>query len=806
MLHKAIGIVLVLTSGLAFAQERIDLTAPIPQPMSGHLKMGGKDPDGIEINVNSRYLTFAGKPWFPVMGEFHYSRYPHQDWERELLKMKAGGITCVSTYIFWIHHEEIEGQFDWSGDRDLRQFVQLCAKCGLYCYLRLGPWDHGEARNGGFPDWLMAKVPARRQRTTDPVFMGYTRALYEQIFKQVQGLLWKDGGPIIGVQVENELRNSAPYLLALKNVAKEVGFDVPLYSQTGWGPARVPQDELLPMFGGYSDGFWLDNNAAVAPAARVQFFFTHNPNDERTRVNTSLAAPPPFMAYLSRYPYLTCEIGDGMAISYNRRPLMTPTDIAAAALCKLGDGSNMLGYYMYHGGGNPRGQLSTLQETQATDYPNDMPVINYDFQAPLGQFGQVRPTYHALRRLHLFVADFGGDLCNMTSTLPAKLPADLNDTQTLRWAVRSDGRRGYIFINNHERGVTLPAEDAQFDLRMADGDQIIPAAPVKIPSDGVMFWPFNFDLNGVTLRYATAQPLCKVMDGSMPCYCFFAPAGIDPEFAFDAKELASLDGAVAKDAGDLKIISGAVPFMLTVHASDGQQAKILLLNEEQSMRLWKATEWGQPRLFLSKANLVFDDPNLTILSTDPGNMSVSIYPPPATGLTIDGKTVQGESDGLSTFTHYAASASAKTVKIEFHKTKDAGPTRELHLGSRGKPEMPSDADFDAAAVWQISIPHDALDGGANVCLNIDYSADCARAYLGDQLIDDDFYDGQPWQIGLNRFAPEVLAEGLTIKILPLPKDSPVYIQPDLRPKPDNVDLRGIEAQVEYENKMRPSNN
>jgi len=38
---------------------------------------------------------------------------------------EAGGVRIISTYIFWIHHEELEGQFDWSGGRDLHRFVAL---------------------------------------------------------------------------------------------------------------------------------------------------------------------------------------------------------------------------------------------------------------------------------------------------------------------------------------------------------------------------------------------------------------------------------------------------------------------------------------------------------------------------------------------------------------------------------------------------------------------------------------------------------------------------------------------------------
>ena len=101
------------------------------------------------------------------MGEFHFSRYPENEWREELLKMKAGGIDIVSTYVFWIHHEEVEGQFDWSGSRNLRRFIQTCQEVGLKVFVRCGPWDHGEVRNGGFPDWLLKKGWKLRSNDTN---------------------------------------------------------------------------------------------------------------------------------------------------------------------------------------------------------------------------------------------------------------------------------------------------------------------------------------------------------------------------------------------------------------------------------------------------------------------------------------------------------------------------------------------------------------------------------------------------------------------------------------------------------------
>jgi hypothetical protein len=111
-------------------KHSIDLSHSDPSILSGHLKMGGSNPHGVEINANNRYLTLNGKPWLPVMGEFHFSRYPSQLWRQELLKMKAGGIRIAASYIFWIHHEEIEGETIWTGNCDLHRFISCVLSWG----------------------------------------------------------------------------------------------------------------------------------------------------------------------------------------------------------------------------------------------------------------------------------------------------------------------------------------------------------------------------------------------------------------------------------------------------------------------------------------------------------------------------------------------------------------------------------------------------------------------------------------------------------------------------------------------------
>ena len=169
--YSLAALCLLGTIELQAIQYTIDAGSVGKKISEGQFGMGAAvNPQGKTLGVNNYYLVKNGRPWFPLMGEFHFSRCPRHMWEDELLKMKAGGIDIVSSYCFWIHHEEEKGIFDFSGQRDLRAFIKLCKKHGLYFLLRSGPWCHGEVRNGGFPDWIQA-LPGKR--SNDPTYLFY---------------------------------------------------------------------------------------------------------------------------------------------------------------------------------------------------------------------------------------------------------------------------------------------------------------------------------------------------------------------------------------------------------------------------------------------------------------------------------------------------------------------------------------------------------------------------------------------------------------------------------------------------------
>ena len=814
----------------------IDLTSPDLSFLSGHLRMGGSNPDGVKISANSRFLTLGGSPWFPVMGEFHFSRYPAAGWRDELLKMQAGGIQVVATYIFWNHHEETQGRWVWDGNRDLRRFVELCAALGLYSYPRIGPWAHGEARLGGFPDWLAAACPRTRQDDLD--YLKYVELFYRQIAAQLTGLLWKDGGPVIGIQLENELADQPDHIRTLKRLARAVGFDVPLYTMTGWGLAKVPEDEVIPVFGGYPDAPWDREIDGWSRDSRKLYFFS--PVRDQQVLALDLRADPsaPDQAYLGRYPFGTCELGGGVQVTYHRRPLIRPEDVSAIALTRLGSGANWLGYYMYHGGTQPLGQYSTLQESQETGYPNDLPVRSYDFQAPLGESGQVREHYHRLRLLHLFLQDFGAEIARMPSILPDRQPPDLDNRSVVRWAARSDGESGFIFINNYQRIEDLPARlGVQFELRLKDSMLRLPAAPLAIPAGLHSIWPFQLDLGGARLVYATAQLVCRLDSADLPCFVFAADESLPAEFAFDGgdeaitlsgwlrvpeREMANLN-PMAGRVGIYQLSSGA-DRVYTVACAGRPVCRLILLSVFDALRCWKARIWGAERIFLSPAALLFDGETLRLRAAQVSDLWFGVYPAPPMPMRGQDGPLAGINQGPFTLFHIPQPDTALTggipqgyplgqgvnCPVAAHQLQPAGPARMVPINSAplgpwapgSVAQAPGDADFELAEAWQVSFPEGLPAGAVEVRLQVDYSGDAARAILGSELVADDFYCGRPWEIGLRHLDPQALAEGLVLQFLPLRRDAPIYLPGDWRATIEEggslLEVRQIRAEVEYE--------
>src|SRR5271156_599927 len=786
----------------------INARRPISPPETGYFHLGGVSKTGKSISVNNQYVSKDGKPWLPVMGEFHFSRHPEAYWEEEILKMKAGGVQVISAYIFWIHHEEIEGQFDWSGQRNLRHFVELCGKHGMYVVVRVGPWVHGEARNGGFPDWLLAKS---KVRTNDPAYLSYVQRFYGEIGKQLQGLYWNDDGPIIGVQLENEYGKRGPdagaaHISALKKLAVESGINPPLFTVTGWPSADFPPQEVIPVFGAYPDGFWQDFPGEAPPDEAFPFTLKRDINDKPADLARFAGQEDKAFAH---DPYFLAEAGGGMELSYHRRPLVQPADVAAVNVTHVGSGANLFGYYMFQGGANPAGKLSTLQETHATGYPNDLPQISYDFQAPLGEYGQMHPSFRKLKLLHQFYNEFGPQLAPMAAFLPEQTPKDAADAGTLRSAVRTNGDGGFLFVHNYVHNLPMPERKrVVFQIRLPNSTVQLPRKPADIPADAYFIWPFNLQMGSTRLAYSTAELLTKLDSADSTYYVFFAIPGVAPEFAFDEKTAGKItaDGATEARANDTLYIDGIEPGTreaITIQPPSGNPIHILLLSQEQAENLWKIQLNGKSYLILSGADVFCDDATLYLRSRNNSALAFSILPPLATESKANAPLRKSGTDGV--FTSYAASVDPRSFDIQWTQTQQAGLAPPVHTSAvqRKVPVAvaPDDSAFKNAAAWRITIPTNEMAGLSDVFLRIEYVGDIGRLCAGQHLLDDDFYHGATWEVGLKRFAP-LAGQNLTLDVLPLRKDAPIYFSPKARPDFGSAeqisDVRAITAVPEYE--------
>lgn len=742
-MKRLIGTMICLMAGaMAMAQQVYELDMPVKEKTiySGHLKLGGSNPSGERIEVNSYYMSIGGKPVIPVMGEFHYSRYPECQWEEEILKMKAGGVTVIPTYVFWSIHEEQEGVFNWTGNRNLRKFLQLCQKHGMWTVVRIGPFCHGEIRNGGLPDWLFAKP--LEIRSNDVNYLKYVKRFYEEIGRQLDGLYYKDGGTIIGTQIENEHQHSAApwgitypgepkdmtsatydadiirigvsvqdkkittaelgdlHMKTLKKMAEEAGIQTPLYTATGWGNAAVIGEEAIPVTAAYTYPFW--SKPQMSPFCLFKDI-QKNPDYAPVRYDTE------------KFPSFCAEMGVGIQMIYTRRPIVTAKAAEALMVRTLGSGANGIGYYMYHGGSTPKMGPTAF----FSDEPMGMPKISYDFQAPLGEFGLEHGSYRALRLLHLFLNDFSEQLAPMETVLP-KGYAQLTpaNRETLRYAARIKGKSGFVFMVNFQDHDTarIDQKDLCLRLKFAEETLRIPAqGTFTLPKDESLILPFNFRMEDALLKYATAQLLLKLDDKGMEHYFFFVPEGIHPEFMFDKATVAG-KYRYAPEAG--------LKSTFTVKTAGGKRFKVTTLTREQALNACKV----DGKLLLTSSMVLPGEKGVRLLNMGNPVFRYVMYP-----------SARGFKE---------QTAEVPAVQPEYTSRKVG--SRRLAVRFSGK-NYPQVNDY---------------------FLRLDYVGDVAMAFLKGELVLDHFYYGAPWQISLKRFQQELANEELSFYIRPLRKNAP----------------------------------
>ncbi len=184
------------------------------------------------VTFDHQSFLVGGQRIWLHSGEIHYFRHPSELWRDTLLRAKQAGLNAISTYFAWNFHEPEEGTFDFTGDRDIGRFLDLCAELDLWVIARPGPYICAEWDGGGLPAWLLCK-PGIRSRENDPTFMKYTRLWFDQVLPMIAKRQASRGGSIILVQNDNEYaggwdESTRSYTRQILDLFKAADIDVPI--------------------------------------------------------------------------------------------------------------------------------------------------------------------------------------------------------------------------------------------------------------------------------------------------------------------------------------------------------------------------------------------------------------------------------------------------------------------------------------------------------------------------------------------------------------------------------------------------
>lgn len=704
------------------------------------------------VALTREAVLVDGAPALPVSGELHYSRVPRERWEERLRLLRSGGVTIVSSYVFWNHHQpRLDAEPSFDERLDVAAFVRAAADAGLFVILRIGPWCHGEARYGGLPDEVA--TAAHPVRTDDPRYLAQVEAWWGALASHLDAVLGPDG-PVVGIQIENELVDDPTHIATLAALARRLGLRAAITTATAWMGARLPIDDVMPLYGGYGDGFWVDHDEPWHDTFREHFFFSHVWDDpgigaDVTAQDARPAPPADMPAPGAHYPVATCELGGA-----------NPVPVLAA---------------------------DTLEESQRTGYPNDLPHYDYDFHAPIGAAGLATPTHAVLRRQHALLEAFGERLARMGSRLPEVMPTGLDDTTTVRWAIRTDGEAALLVISWHQPHEPLPTL-ADVQLEVPGGDEgaagtepivtRVPALPVDLPAGTLAHWPVRWPLGALTLGSASAS-LVTELPGPSPVTVLAAHDGVPVMLEVAAGVALTGDGvdAVGGHPGVWRVDARA---SRVVDVTEGDAtARMLVLSTDDASAAWVLTTHRGRELVVSTDDVWGDAAGRIVVRSLGGTPSARRFDARA-GAWVD-LPLSGET-GHSV----AVSAIATT----------AGTPVPAGYGERERRAAAPSADERErhAHRWSLS-GLDALSPADDPVLTVDWAGDVAELAIGGRVVLDRFWDGSPWNVRLRDHGWRP-GSALDVRVVPLHAAAAVHLPRDAaarRPTAGSEPLVALDA-------------
>lgn len=482
------------------------------------------------IAFDGQSFQIDGKRIWLASGTIHYLRTPRTHWAERINQAKLAGLNTITIPVVWSRHEPRPGQFDFSGDNDLRHFVDLVGKAGMYAIIRIGPFIGSGYDMGGLPAWLLLQKDIAL-RTANTVFLEFCSRYFSAVARQIGDLqvtakptailvqpantagpapsgtsaAGVSGGAVLLVQNEtnwtcgqDELANG--YLGELNRYLRESGFEVPI----------INSNQLWQGVEGEVD-CWTGNDNLLANLRQLGQVRATSPR------------------LLSEYRVGETAVWGDTQTSQNvttpERLIRDLTEVLAA-----GAQFNIESFSAGTSFGFSAGRLPHGADT--------FPLTVTDAGAPVDEGGHPGPLYEPLRRVAMFASRFARVLSGLDSRRQpvAILPASVIGVEGTKpkglsrhvmvFTTGSQGSIGFVFGDGTDRGSTeQPAE-----LLLTDGTTI----PAYLGGQPVVWCLFDVRLSGrSTLDYCNLSAFA--MCGRV--FVAYGPSGTPARLSINGSSL-----------------------------------------------------------------------------------------------------------------------------------------------------------------------------------------------------------------------------------------------------------------------------
>jgi beta-galactosidase len=459
------------------------------------------------IQIKDKKFIIHQKPTFLYGGELHYFRVPKSEWKDRLNKMKEAGLNMVSTYIPWQIHEKTEGDIDLNGrlwpENDLASFMALVKDSGMLCLVRPGPYIMSELTTDGIPLWLIENYPEALAQTQGgsshhtrifsymhPIYLDRVKKWYKAVFEILTPYQIKQGGPIIMMQLDNEVGmfqwivNQGDY--SQLTLSYFIDYIQQKYVTIAAANAQLHTEmtqweDLLPLIKKLDHAYALSLHHEYGLFNR-QFFKRYLAVLNDMALDFGMDVPivvnvhgfdqHDYAKRGLRYPIGLSQLKDTMEISgsilagdyYIGNLVMDNfTDIimADALTASLQNPNQPLFSAEFQGGfqtDHPILQPTSIDLNSRLCIADGMNGINYymfvggfnwhdsglfgkihDWQAPIDMNGKLRPSYHAIKNLGLSIRALGEDFLNSKIHVDVTIGWDPDIYMTEYWVSATKG-------------------------------------------------------------------------------------------------------------------------------------------------------------------------------------------------------------------------------------------------------------------------------------------------------------------------------------------------------------------------------